>query len=377
MSNKNNDITSFAKNRGKIIVKTSIIGILTNVFLAVFKAILGVFVNSIALILDAVNNLSDALSSIVTIIGEKFASKSPDKKHPMGYGRIEYLSSMVISALVLYAGITSLVECIKKIINPSQASYTRLSIFIIALAVIVKYILGKYVKKQGEKVNSSALIASGKDSMFDSILSFSVFVSAIIYIVFNISLEAYVGIIISIFMIKAGFEMIGSTIDDLIGHRADSNMVKTLKNIISREEVVIGVYDLALFNYGPNKYYASAHVELEDTMQVDQVDELTRKLQYEIYKKTGIILIALGIYSFNTKNKQASEIRNTVEKEILKNDWALQVHGFYADTRTKTMRFDVVLSFDIKAEEAIKNIKKEIKKLYPDYTIQIVADLDL
>ena len=377
MSNKNNDITSFAKNRGKVIVKTSIVGILTNVFLAVFKAILGVFVNSIALILDAVNNLSDALSSIVTIIGEKFASKSPDKKHPMGYGRIEYLSSMVISALVLYAGITSLVECIKKIINPSQASYTRLSIFIIALAVIVKYILGKYVKKQGEKVNSSALIASGKDSMFDSILSFSVFVSAIIYIVFNISLEAYVGIIISIFMIKAGFEMIGSTIDDLIGHRADSNMVKTLKNIISREEVVIGVYDLALFNYGPNKYYASAHVELEDTMQVDQVDELTRKLQYEIYKKTGIILIALGIYSFNTKNKQASEIRNTVEKEILKNDWALQVHGFYADTRTKTMRFDVVLSFDIKAEEAIKNIKKEIKKLYPDYTIQIVADLDL
>ena len=120
----------------------------------------------------------------------------------MGYGRIEYLSPMVISALVLYAGITSLVECIKKIINPSQASYTRLSIFIIALAVIVKYILGKYVKKQGEKVNSSALIASGKDSMFDSILSFSVFVSAIIYIVFNISLEAYVGIIISIFMIK-------------------------------------------------------------------------------------------------------------------------------------------------------------------------------
>lgn len=164
------------------------------------------------------------------------------------------------------------------------------------MAVIVKYILGKYVKEQGEKVNSSALIASGKDSMFDSILSFSVFVSAIIYIVFNISLEAYVGIIISIFMIKAGFEMIGSTIDDLIGHRADRNMVKTLKNIISREEVVIGVYDLALFNYGPNKYYASAHVELEDTMQVDEVDELTRKLQYEIYKKIGIILIALGIY---------------------------------------------------------------------------------
>lgn len=178
-------------------------------------------------------------------------------------------------------------------------------------------------------------------------------------------------------MIKAGLEMIGSTIDDLIGHRADSNVVKTLKNIISREEIVIGVYDLDLFNYGPNKYYVSAHVELEDTMQVDEVDELTRRLQYEIYKKTGIILIALGIYSFNTKNKQASEIRNTVETKILKNDWALKVHGFYVDTKIKTMRFDVVLSFDIKSEDAIKKIKKEIGKLYPDYTIQIVADLDL
>lgn len=192
MYNENNDITSFTKTRGKIIVRTSIIGILTNVLLAVFKAILWVFVNSIALILDSVNNLSDALSSIVTIIGEKFASKSPDKKHPMGYGRIEYLSSMVIAALVLYAGITSLVECIKKIINPSQTSYTKLSIFIIALAVVVKYFLGKYVKKQGERVNSMALIASGKDSIFDSILSFSVFISALIYIVYSVSLEAYV-----------------------------------------------------------------------------------------------------------------------------------------------------------------------------------------
>ena len=192
MYNENNDITSFTKTRGKIIVRTSIIGILTNVLLAVFKAILWVFVNSIALILDSVNNLSDALSSIVTIIGEKFASKSPDKKHPMGYGRIEYLSSMVIAALVLYAGITSLVECIKKIINPSQASYTKLSIFIIALAVVVKYFLGKYVKKQGERVNSMALIASEKDSIFDSILSFSVFISALIYIVYSVSLEAYV-----------------------------------------------------------------------------------------------------------------------------------------------------------------------------------------
>ncbi|MDD7352943.1 MAG: cation diffusion facilitator family transporter [Peptoniphilaceae bacterium] len=377
MSQESYDILNILKNRGKVIIKTSIIAILTNVFLAIFKAILGLFVNSIALILDAVNNLSDALSSVVTIIGEKIASKAPDKKHPMGYGRIEYISSMIIAALVLYAGITSLVESVKKILNPSPASYTILSIVVIGLAVVVKFILGTYVKEQGKKVNSTALIASGSDALFDAILSFSVFLSAIIFTIWGISLEAYVGIVISIFMIKAGIEIMLSTIDDLIGHRADHEMVKRIKKLVSEEEQVLGVYDLALFNYGPNKYYSSLHVELPDKMQVDEVDKLTRKLQHKIYKKTGVILIALGVYSFNTKDKKATEIRETVEKKILSHDWALQVHGFYCDIDKNSLRFDVVLSFDIKVEDALKIINKEVKDLYPDYKIQIVPDLDL
>lgn len=377
MSNDNVEVLSESEIRGKVIVRTSIIGIITNVVLAVFKAILGILVNSIALTLDAVNNLSDALSSVVTIIGEKLASKPPDKKHPMGYGRIEYISSMIIAALVLYAGITSLVECVKKIINPNHASYTMLSIFVIALAVVVKFLLGRYVKRQGEKINSGALIASGSDALFDSILSLSVFVSAIIFMMFKVSLEAYVGLVISAFMIKAGLEMILSTIDDLIGHRSDSEMVRKIKNMVKQEESVIGVYDLALFNYGPNKYYCSFHVELPDTMEVDEVDKLTRKLQYKIYNKTGIILIALGVYSYNTKDEEAGEIRKKIEREIMSHDWALQVHGFYVDTKNKTIRFDVVLSFEVERENAIKAIKREVSTLYPDYQIQIVPDIDL
>lgn len=376
MSNDNFEVLNESAIRGKIIVRTSIIGIITNVLLAVFKAILGFLVNSIALTLDAVNNLSDALSSLVTIIGEKLASKAPDKKHPMGYGRIEYISSMIIAALVLYAGITSLVECVKKIINPSPASYTKLSIFVIGLAVVVKFFLGNYVKRQGKKVNSGALIASGSDALFDSILSLSVFLSAIVFMVFGLSLESYVGLVISVFMIKAGIEMILSTIDDLIGHRSDPEMVKKIKGLVE-EEPVIGVYDLALFNYGPNKYYCSLHVELPDHMDVDEVDKLTRKLQYKIYKKTGIILIALGVYSYNTRDKEAGEIRRTIERKIMSHDWALQVHGFYVDTKNKNIRFDVVLSFDVERDEALKVIEEEISKLYPDYKIQIVPDIDL
>lgn len=377
MNHDNSDVILIAENRGKTIVKTSVIGILTNVVLASFKAVLALFVNSIALLLDAVNNLSDALSSVVTIIGEKFANKDPDKKHPMGYGRIEYLSSMIIAGLVLYAGITSLVESIKKMINPSEASYTTVSIVVIGVAVVIKFILGKYVKRQGEKVNSTALIASGADSLFDSILSLSVFLSAIVFMKWGISLEAYVGTVISIIMIKAGIEMMITTVDDLIGHRADKDITSKVKEVLSTEEDVLGVYDLALFNYGPNKYYASAHVELKDTMNVREVDKITRSLQYKLYKETGIVLIALGVYSFNTENEKANKIRQNVEKTVMSHDWALQVHGFYLDTKKKILRFDVVLSFEVDRKESLDKIKAEIESLYPDYQVQIVPDLDL
>ena len=221
MDEKNNDITVLAANREKTIVKTSVIGIITNILLVGFKMFVGLMSNSIAVILDAVNNLSDALSSVVTIIGAKLGAKKPDKKHPLGYGRIEYLSSMTVAALVLYAGITSFVESIKKIISPEEADYSVVSIVIISVAIIVKLFLGLYVKRQGKNVNSGALIASGSDALFDAVLSSSVLASAIIYLIFGISLEAYVGVIISGFIIKAGIEIMIETLNDIIGKREE------------------------------------------------------------------------------------------------------------------------------------------------------------
>ena len=195
--------------------------------------------------------------------------------------------------------------------------------------------------------------------------------------VFGLSLESYVGLVTSVFMIKAGIEMILSTIDDLIGHRSDSEMVKKIKDLVKEEAPVIGVYDLALFNYGPNIYYCALHVELPDHMDVDEVDKLIRKIQYKIYKKTGIILIALGVYSYNKRDKEAGEIRRTIERKIMNHDWALQVHGFYIDKIDKSIRFDVILSFDVERDEALKVTEEEISKLYPDYKIQTVPDIDL
>lgn len=376
LSNENHDLGKLAKNRGKIIIRTSIVGIITNFALAGIKVSIGLITNSIAVILDAINNLSDSLSSVVTIIGEKLASRKPDKKHPMGHGRIEYISAMAVSALVLCAGITSLLESIKKIINPSVANYSVTSIVIIGITVVAKLILGKYVQREGKKVKSMALIASGSDALFDAIISLSVLISAVIFMLRNVSLEAYVGIVISAFMIRSGLKMMGETINSIIGQRADKETIDKVKSILQAEDAVNGVYDLALFNYGPNKFYCTAHLELPDTMTVDEVDRLTRKLQYEVYEKLEIILLSVGVYSLNTKNDKAAEIRKNVQELVLAHKWALQFHGFYAYTEENVMRFDVVLSFDVDINTALDMIKREIKEIYPEYEVQITPDVD-
>ena len=377
MSSEPVNLETMAAEREWTIIKTSVVGIATNVLLAAFKAVVGLLSRSIAVTLDAVNNLSDALSSVITIIGAKLGARQPDHKHPLGHGRVEYISSLLVAAIVLYAGITSLVESVKKIIHPEAADYSTVSLLIITVAIAVKLVLGRYVKAQGEKVNSGALIASGSDASFDAILSASVLASAIIFLVWHISLEAYVGVVIAAFIIKAGIGMTTETLDDILGHREDAETSLKIKRLLTEEPEVRGAYDLILYNYGPNKDYGSVHLELPDTMTVDQVDVLTRRVEAKVYRETGVILTGVGVYSYNTTDEQAAQIRNAVQEAVLSHDWALQMHGFYVDTEKKTMRFDVVLSFDVDRKEALETLQREVRALYPDYNAMIVPDVDV
>ena len=377
MDNPQKNIVQAAGERDAVIVKTSVIGILTNVALAAFKAAVGIISNSIAVILDAVNNLSDALSSIITIVGTKLAGRLPDKKHPLGYGRIEYLSAMIVSGIVLYAGITSAVESVKKIIHPEAADYSVISLVIIGVAVGVKLVLGRYVKAQGEKVNSGSLVASGSDAMFDAILSSSVLVSAIIFLLTGLSLEAWVGVVISLFIIKSGVEMMIETLNEILGQRADKEITDKIKTILTQEPEVRGAYDLIMYNYGPDKDYASVHLELPDTMTAADVDKLTRRLERKVYAETGVILTGVSLYSFNTGNDEAARIQSDVSRRVMAHDWALQMHGFYVDTEAKEMRFDVVMSFDIRPREGVEIISREIGQAYPGYSLMVVPDVDV
>ena len=268
-------------NREKVIVKTSVTGIAVNLLLVAFKATVGLLSNSIAIVLDAVNNLSDALSSVITILGAKLAGREADKKHPFGYGRVEYLSSLVISLIVLYAGITSLIESIKKIIHPETPDYSTVTLIIVGVAVFAKIFLGLYVKKTGDRVNSDSLINSGKDALLDSVISAATLIAAFIFIFSGLSLEAYLGAVLSLVIIKAGFDMISETVSKLLGEPGDARLIQDIKATVRSFPEVKGAYDLILHNYGPDTYNGSVHVEVEDTLTPDRLDELSRVIMGE------------------------------------------------------------------------------------------------
>ena len=363
-------------DRSAQIIRTSLVGIGANLLLASFKAGVGILSHSIAVILDAVNNLTDALSSVITIIGTALAGRAANREHPFGRGRMEYLSAMLVAALVLYAGLTSLVESVKKIFHPETASYTPVGLLILAAAVLVKLLLGRYFRMRGKLYHSEALSASGADASFDALLSLSVLASALIYLLTKISLEAYVGVLISVMILKSGYEMIRDTLSEILGKRPDPEFSGKIREILTEDPRVFGAYDLLFNNYGPDRNYVSAHLELPDYMNAEEIDVLTRSLQKKVSRETGAFLSAVGVYSHNTKNDEAAEIQKAVEELMLSHEWVLQVHGFYASVKEKRIRLDTVLSFDITAGKALPILYREISSRYPDYRIEITPDLD-
>ena len=371
-------VTITSSERETSIVRTSAIGIAANVALAVFKAVVGILSNSIAVTLDAVNNLSDAISSIITIVGTKLSNKKADREHPFGHGRIEYITTTVIAAIIMYAGISSLIKSIQDIMDPVTPDYSPLSLVIIAVAVLVKIILGHYVRSVGNRVNSDTLIASGSDALFDATLSTSVLTAALIFIFTKISLEAYVGVVISGFIIKASIELLQGSIKEIIGMRPDAALSTLIYNIVKEDPDAEGVYDLIIHNYGPDRFVGSFHTEVLDTTSAIEIDTMTRRLSTEIYKQTSgkIIIAAIGIYARNTTDNRIVKMRTEVTEMALAHEGVLQVHGFIADIENQFMAFDAVIEFGYDGKQIVHDIIHEVEAAYPDMNVSVLLDRD-
>ncbi|MBO6095775.1 MAG: cation transporter [Bacteroidales bacterium] len=359
-------------DRSKQIIRTSVVGIVVNVLLASFKALVGLLAHSVAIVLDAVNNLSDALSSIITIIGTKLSVKPADRKHPFGYGRVEYFTAIIIAVIVLMTGITSLIESVKKIINPTRPEYTTVTLVIIIVAILAKLGLGWYVRSQGKKLDSDALVASGSDALFDAVITLATLVSAGIMLIWNFSIDGYLGALISLLIIKAGVEMLASPINQLLGERASQDLVHQIKTEVAAFDNVQGVYDIILHSYGPNVSIGSLHIGVAEDLTARQIHVLTRHIAELMIQKHGIVM-TVGIYANGSGDTSYARLQKTVVQTLARQEHVQQVHGFYVDN--DIISVDVVPDLSVHDDEAFRQtLQEELKKVLPDHMVTILID---
>ena len=364
------------QDRSKKIVQTSLVGILANLGLVVIKAIVGLLAMSIAIIMDAINNLSDALSSVITIVGTKLAQKKPDEKHPYGHGRVEYLTSLIISVIILIVGSAAIVESILAIIENSLPQFEIWSVILIAIAVLVKIALSFFFRYRGKKLNSDALKGSGIDALFDAFLSLGTLVAIVVALVWQVNIEGYIGVVIGLFMIKSGIDVLRGSLSSIIGERTSKETSEAIKKLVCSNPEVKGAYDLIVNNYGPDRGIGSIHIEVDDNLTAKEIHPLTRRIAVQVYNEFGIIM-TIGIYASNSSDKEIIQIRDAIKKEVLSHPTIKQMHGFYVDQEVKTISFDVIVDFkDKDSSKLIKEIHDSLVEQFPDYQFYIVEDKD-
>ena len=372
-------LLSAERGRKSQIIRVSILGIVANVALAGFKAAVGLLSHSIAITLDAVNNISDAASSAITIVGTKLAGKAANHDHPYGYGRIEYLTAILVSAIVLWAGLTSLFESVQSIVHPSTPNYNAIGLVIVAVAVVVKLLLGRYVSAAGKRLNADALVASGADASFDAIISASTLVAALLYLFFGIATEAWLGAAISIVIIKSGMEMLMEALDKVLGARVDADLTSGIRKTACEVEGVHGAYDLILADYGPQRLWGSIHVEVDENLTARDVDRIAREVQTSVMQKHQVILHTVGVYSINTaQGSEVMAIHDALDEIIEHEPDVLQVHGLYVDNVIQSVMFDLVIAFEAGDREAVRQrIEDEMHQRFPDYAFSAIIDSDI
>lgn len=359
------------KSRNSQITKVSIVGIGANAVIAAFKVIIGLLSNSVAVLLDAVNNVSDALSSAITIIGVKLAGRKPDSKHPFGYGRVEYFSAIVVAGIIFAAGVSSLIESVKAIINPEPTSFTWVSVMVIIITIFGKLILGRYFQIRGKSLNSDALTASGLEASFDALLSASTLLGAAVSMLWDINIDGFIGVLISAFIIKTGIETLLDPLGKVVGKRVQGELATAIKKKVTALPDVLGAYDLILHDYGPDTAIGSIHIEVSDTLSPPQIQKICRNVSALIYHEFKAVM-TVGIYVMNDTDPEVVAIREDVRQMALSQEGVQQMHGFFVDA--EEMAFDIVVSFDHDAPAICHWLQEQIAKKYPGRAVHITTD---
>lgn len=368
------DLENKPKSRYDVISRCGVVGIVANILLAVVKAAIGLAASSIAIVLDALNSLTDVFSSVFTIAGARIAKMAPSRKHPYGFGRMEYVTSVVIAVIIVTAGILSLAQAADKIIHPVEPSYSLATCAVLIVAVLTKIWLSWYFRRQGKRLDSQPLLASGTDALYDVFLTSGTLISAIICMIWQIDIDGWVGAVISIFVIKAGIDVATTAFGSIIGERPDKEKAERIRTLIAEHEGVLGVYDLMIDTFGPESALAACHIEVRDDMTAHEIHDLTRHIEEDLDRECQTKAI-LGIYASNCTGEFAS-IHQKLGELVDHHPEILQVHGFYVDIEEHTIDFDLVVEFGHDAANLRKHIVEEMQDIYPGYTFNVITDID-
>lgn len=356
---------------------TGIFGIVSNVILFFVKLTIGFVTSSISVMADAVNNLCDAGSSIITVFGFKIAGKPADAKHPYGHARMEYISGLIVSCIITAIGIDLLFGAVEKIISPSETRYSVVGIIILGCTVLVKLFQGLVYRSAGKKISSPSLIASATDSINDVISTTVVVIGSVVGLVTNIMVDGWLGAAVALFVIYSGIKLIVETADPLLGAAPDSELVEKLTAKILGYEGVIGIHDLVVHNYGFGRCFASAHAEVPASTNVMISHDIIDNIEFDVLAEMNIHLV-IHLDPVETDNKQITDLKTAVTLILQNKDPRITLHDFrvvFGHTHTNLI-FDVDLPFDYETEDDFfcSEITKDIRKMDPSFNTVITID---
>lgn len=365
--------------REKYGVFAGLVGIVVNIIIASTKLLIGTFSGSISITADAVNNFSDAGSSVITLIGFKIANKPADTDHPYGHGRIEYISGMIVAFIVLIFGVELMKSSVERIMNPVEITYNVWAIVVLALSIVFKLWLGLFNRKLGKAINSSTMTAVFTDCVSDSGATAVTIVSMLLAHFANINIDGILGAIVAVIIIIAGINIIKDTLNPLLGQAPDKDLVNKIAETVLAYDKVVGIHDLILHNYGSNKTFGSIHVEVPANENVLIVHEIMDNIELEIKNKFGVEIVA-HTDPIETNNELVTKYRNELTDIISNIDKKLSFHDFRlvsGPTHTNLI-FDVVLPYEIKmSENEIKEvIALKVKEQRPNFNCVITVDRD-
>ena len=361
-------------SREGTVVAVSGLNILVNLIFAAIKVVIGLAVSSIAIVSEGVNNATDSATSLITIVGTKLSAKHPTEKHPFGFGRIEYLTSLLISVLILFTGAELMESSVKRIFAPQEMSISYVTMAIIAVSALVKLALGLYTIKEGRRVDSSSLVALGTECRSDSVVSVITLVTALVFLVFHVSLDAYAGIIMSLIVLKAGFEVLKETLSDILGQAGEKELAQELYRIIRAEPLVLNAADMMLHNYGPDAYSGSVNVEIDHSKTVGEVYAALHELQLRIMHEKHITMV-FGIYAVDKDHTEIRRLREQVAAFVRQQEHVTSYHALYIHPNGKDIYVDLVVDYALTDWEVLrKEFTAYMAECYPDKHLELVIE---